>query len=113
MTSKAAYSEDAQKVMKESDTEVIKKLTGLVEQLEQKANNSETVHVYVWFNHMLYAEVRDCRKEDPLNVRFLVSFDTITGKVASRQSQNHYAVARRGWKAFMEKLTTNFQFCQG
>lgn len=114
MTSKAAtYSEEAQKVMKESDTEVINKLTGLVEHLVKKANNSETVHVYVWFDHILYAEVRDCRKEYPLNVRFLASFDTITGKVASRQSRNHYAVVRKGWKAFMEKLTHNFQFCRG
>lgn len=70
-----------------------------------KANSHETVDVFWWTAPYVYVSVTDDRHDYPVSGRALVSFDLTNGKFYHWDSERRYGFARRGWQAFMDRLT--------
>jgi hypothetical protein len=78
----------------------------LVRQFAAKATRHEKINVHWWYAPFIYIEVEDTRHrgEYPVWMRALVSFDLTNGLVASPDSSNRYAFARKGWGAFVDRI---------
>lgn len=72
---------------------------------EDNLNRYEELHVEEWYSPFIYFSVKDTRWQHyPCGWRALVSFDITNGLVASFESRNRYAFARKGWCAKVTRL---------
>lgn len=99
---KIAYSQSATELMSRDYVNPAhrQKLEQAASDVAAKCNQHERVSVIQWIDPLLYLQVLDDRKEYPVNIRLLISFDLHSGVFYGYHSKWYHGLVRRGWGRF-------------